>query len=275
MSTKPGITRHRLYSAQHPLTFGVDPVRVSVGECRAVTELLNSLRGLVVDLEDATRPSPTGRVRFRHFVHTPPTRRIGPRVVGDGPLQEDWGRQLAGIVGNCGKLLSCPAGRSDVQFGQREQFVWDVEIERSVDGFAAVGRKGCGYRTGRPGRLRMKLRLAVGFRRWGTRANWLSGLRNDIDLRKMASEKKPRSVNCRHVPEASELNGENGCCLEVLKQTVLLGRTKVQLDRGLLAALPPKAQLSLCASGPVLCGSRVTEHKDPGVPSMDRRRDAS
>lgn len=168
-----------------PCPFGVDPVRVSVGECRAVTELLNSLRGLVVDLEDATRPSPTGRVRFRHFVHTPPTRRIGPRVVGDGPLQEDWGRQLAGIVGNCGKLLSCPAGRSDVQFGQREQFVWDVEIERSVDGFAAVGRKGCGYRTGRPGRLRMKLRLAVGFRRWGTRANWLSGLRNDIDLRKM------------------------------------------------------------------------------------------
>lgn len=106
----------------------------------------------------------------------------------------------------------------------------------------------------------MKLRLGVGFRRWGTRANWLSELRNDIDLRKMASEKKPRSANCRHVPEASELNGENGCCLEVLKQTVLPGRTKVQLDRGLLAALLPEAQLSLCASGPVLCGSRVTEH---------------
>lgn len=121
-STKPGVTRRRLCPAQHPLTFSVDPVRVSVGKCRAVTELLNSLRGLVVDLEDATRPSPTGRVRFRHLVHTPPTRRIGPRVVGDGPLQEDWGRQLAGVVGNCGKLLSCPAERSDGQFGQREQF---------------------------------------------------------------------------------------------------------------------------------------------------------
>lgn len=46
----------------------------------------------------------------------------------------------------------------------------------------------------------------------------------------------------------------------MLRQTVLLGRTKVQLDCGLLAALLPEAQLSLCASEPVLCGSRVTEH---------------
>lgn len=151
-----------------------------------------------------------------------------------------------------------------------------MEIERSVDGFAVVGRKGCGYRTGRAGRPCMKLRLGVGFRRWGTRTNWLSGLGNDIDLRKMASEKKPRSANCRPVPEATELNAENGCCLEVLKQTVLLGSTKVQLDCGLLAALLPEAQLSLCASGPVLCGSRITEHSQrPSVPSMDRGRDAS
>lgn len=118
----PGPPARLVHQAQHPLTFGVYPVRVSIGECRAVTELLDSFRGLVVDLEDAARPSPTGRVCFRHFVHTPPTRRICPRVVGDGPLQEDWGRQLAGVVGNCGKLLGCPAERSDGQFGQREQW---------------------------------------------------------------------------------------------------------------------------------------------------------
>lgn len=108
-----------------------------------------------------------------------------------------------------------------------------------------------------------------GLRRWGTRTNWPSGLRNDIDLRKMATEEKPRSANCRHVPEASELNRENGRCLEVLKQTVLLGRTKVQLDRELLAALLPEAQLSPCASGPVLCGSRITEHKQRPRCSVD------
>lgn len=63
----------------------------------------------------------------------------------------------------------------------------------------------------------MELRLRV-FSGDGTqKANWLSGLRNDIDLRKMATERKPRSANYRHVPEASELNGENGYCLEMLK----------------------------------------------------------
>lgn len=67
------------------------------------------------------------------------------------------------------------------------------------------------------------------------------------------------SASCRHVPEGSELNGENGSCLEVLKQTVLLGSTKVELDCRLLAALLPEAQLSLCASVLVLCGMRVTE----------------
>lgn len=67
------------------------------------------------------------------------------------------------------------------------------------------------------------------------------------------------SASCRHVPEASELNGENGSCLEVLKQIVLLGGTKVELDCRLLAALLPEAQLSLCASVLVLCGRGVTE----------------
>lgn len=122
-----------------PGSFGVDPIGVSIRECRAVAELLDSLRGLVVDLEDATRPSPTGRVCFCHLVHTPPTRRIGPRVVGDGPLQENWGRQLAGVVGNCGKSVGCPAERSDGQFGQRERFWQNAGIQRSVDVFAVAG----------------------------------------------------------------------------------------------------------------------------------------
>lgn len=79
------------------------------------------------------------------------------------------------------------------------------------------------------------------------------------------------SANCRHVPEASELNGENGSCLEVLKQTVLLGSTRIELDCRLLAALLPEAQLSLCASVLVLCGSRVTEQRAQPKTQVCRR----
>jgi hypothetical protein len=94
------------------LTLGIDPIRVSVWQRRAVTKLLNSLRGFVVDLQNTTRPPPTGRVCFRHLVHASSTRRIGgPRVVGDGTGQEDWGRQLDGIAGNRGKRLLSPTGR--------------------------------------------------------------------------------------------------------------------------------------------------------------------
>lgn len=66
----------------------------------------------------------------------------------------------------------------------------------------------------------------------------------------------------------------NGC-LEALEQTVLLGSTKVRLDRGLLAALLPGALLS-CAWVWVLGvrGGLQSTAKGPGVPSMDRGRDA-
>lgn len=77
----------------HPvsLTFGIDPIRVSIRQRRPVAELLDGLGGLVVDLENTTRPPPTGRVRFRHLVHTSSTRRIGgPRIVGNGTWEEDW-----------------------------------------------------------------------------------------------------------------------------------------------------------------------------------------
>lgn len=188
MATKPVVVRDLLCAAPRPLTFGVDPVRVSVGQCRAVAQLLNSLRGFVVDLEDAARPSPTGRVCFRHFVHTPPTRRIGPRVVGDGPLQEDWGRQLAGVVGNCGKFAES-SGRIDGRTIRTARAVLTGRGDRAERGWVlvVVGREGCGYRTDRAARSLYGASVEGDFRRWGTRTNWLSGLRNDIDLRKMAT----------------------------------------------------------------------------------------
>lgn len=63
-------------------------------------------------------------------------------------------------------------------------------------------------------------------------------------------------------------------CLEVLKQTVHPGSTKVQLDWDLLAALLPEAPLR-CASVRVSCGSRVSERSQrsrcPGDESWPRR----
>lgn len=86
----------------------------------------------MVDLENTTRPPPTGRVRFRHFVHTSSARRSSgaPRVVGDRTLEENWGRQLDGVAGGRGKHLACPAGRrADREVGGK---AWGVErIERS------------------------------------------------------------------------------------------------------------------------------------------------
>lgn len=94
------------------LTLSINPIRVSIGQRCTVTELLDGLRGLVVDLQNTTRPPPTSRVCFRHFVHASSTRRIGgPRVVGDGTREKDWGRQLDGVAGCRGKRLLCPAER--------------------------------------------------------------------------------------------------------------------------------------------------------------------
>lgn len=102
------------------LTFRIDPVCIAVGQSGAVTELLDRLGGFVVHLKERARPSPTGRVLlFRHFVHTSSTRRIGTRVVGDGTLEEDWGRQLGGIVGNRGRSgIVSSAGGTDEGFGR-------------------------------------------------------------------------------------------------------------------------------------------------------------
>lgn len=102
------------------LTFCIDPVRIAVGEGGAVTQLLDRLGRLVIYLEKRARPPPTGRILFRHFVHTSSTRRIGTRVVGDGTLEENWGRQFGGIVGNRGSSgIVSSTGGTDEGFRRR------------------------------------------------------------------------------------------------------------------------------------------------------------
>lgn len=74
-----------------PGTFGVGPVGVEVREGSLVANLLESLGRLMVDLEDAARPSPPSagrRVSVGHVeVDAAPARRFGTRVVGDGALE--------------------------------------------------------------------------------------------------------------------------------------------------------------------------------------------
>lgn len=115
------------------LTFGIDPVGVAVGQRGAVTQLLYRLRRFMVYLEERARPPPTGRVLFCHLVHTSSTRRISTRVVGDGTLEEDWGRQFGGIVGNSGRSrIVSPTARADRNFGrggERGGFLWVRRVE--------------------------------------------------------------------------------------------------------------------------------------------------
>lgn len=88
----------------HLLTFGACPVGIKIRESSLVTDLLEGLWGLMIDLEDAARPPPTGAgaasVSVRHVeIDAASARRFRTRVVGDGALQQDWGRQLGGIEG--------------------------------------------------------------------------------------------------------------------------------------------------------------------------------
>lgn len=92
-------------------TLGIGPVGVEVGQGSLITDLLQSLRRLVVDLEDTTRSPPTATgILVRHI-------EIGTiaswggffvrrRVEIDGALEENWGRQLGGIDG----VRGCEAG---------------------------------------------------------------------------------------------------------------------------------------------------------------------
>lgn len=93
----PVVTR----SWARPHTFCVGPVGIQVGQRSLVTNLLEGLRGLVVDLEDAARSPPAATsTPVRHVeIGASTARRFRARVVGDGTREEDWRRQLGGIDG--------------------------------------------------------------------------------------------------------------------------------------------------------------------------------
>lgn len=83
------------------LTLCISPVGIQVGQRGLVADLLEGLGGLVVDLEDTARSPPAATsVAVAHVeVGASAPRRLRARVVGDGAREEDWGRQLGGIVG--------------------------------------------------------------------------------------------------------------------------------------------------------------------------------
>jgi hypothetical protein len=82
-------------------TFGAGPVGIKIWQGSLVAYLLESLRGLVIDLENAARPPPTAAsVPFGHCVISAAAPwRVVARVKGDGALEEYWRRQLGGIAG--------------------------------------------------------------------------------------------------------------------------------------------------------------------------------
>ena len=93
----------------HIYTFCIGPVGVEVGQRRLVADLLECLGGLVVHLKDAARSPPAGAVvAVGHVeVGASTARRSSARVVGNGALEEDWGRQLGGI----GEVMGRRGGR--------------------------------------------------------------------------------------------------------------------------------------------------------------------
>ena len=96
--------RRRGRKNKERITFCVGPVGVEIGQGRLITDLLERLGGLVIHLEDAARSPPAGTiVAVGHVeVDASSARRAGSRVVGDGSLEENWGRQLGGIGGVVG-----------------------------------------------------------------------------------------------------------------------------------------------------------------------------
>jgi hypothetical protein len=74
-------------------TFSVCPVGIKIRQRSLVTDLLQSLRRLMVDLENTTRPPPSGSgrsfcVSLGHVeINAAPARRLVRRVVGDGALE--------------------------------------------------------------------------------------------------------------------------------------------------------------------------------------------
>lgn len=78
-----------------PGTFSVCPVGVEIRQRSLITDLLEGLRRLMVDLEDTARSPPSSSsssfsscVSLGHVeIDTAPTRRFVRRVVGDGALK--------------------------------------------------------------------------------------------------------------------------------------------------------------------------------------------
>lgn len=82
-------------------TFRACPIGVQVWQSSLVIDLLKSFGRLMIDLQNATGSPPTGRIVAVGHVQicASTTRRFSTRVVRNGTLQENWGRQLGGIVG--------------------------------------------------------------------------------------------------------------------------------------------------------------------------------
>jgi len=127
-------------------TFGIDPVRVQVGQSRLVAQLLNRLQGFVVDLEDATRSPPPAAFVCHLRILSAPTRSVGAHVVGDGARDKKWGRQFGGVVGVCRRGFAtsrpmCIAGVRNVgamrSHDGRRGIVYDVTSpKRGIAGSA-------------------------------------------------------------------------------------------------------------------------------------------
>ena len=82
------------------LTFRACPICVQIRQDSLIIYLLQRLGGFVINLEDtAGSPSAGGFVPVGHVevYASSTTRRLGIRVVGNGALKENWGRQLGGV----------------------------------------------------------------------------------------------------------------------------------------------------------------------------------
>lgn len=94
--------------------FGIDPLRIEVGESRLIAQLLERFLRLLIDLEDAARSPSSGRLFLPHVQirRTASSRGVRARVVRDGAGEDDWGRHFGGI----GELVR---GSSYVSHGGR------------------------------------------------------------------------------------------------------------------------------------------------------------
>lgn len=101
-----------LEPAVYVRTFCICPIGIQIGQRSLVADLLESLGGFVVHLQDAGGSPPAfGAVLIGHVeVCASTTGRLGSRVVGDGALEEDWGRQFGGVEAPLAKVSETRRG---------------------------------------------------------------------------------------------------------------------------------------------------------------------